>query len=133
MVTVVEDARRLVPRTDAVLADPRLAAAELRLGRSLVREAVHRAQQRARDGEIGPDEVAAAAVTALPPLAASLTPVLNATGVLLHTNLGRAPLSDAARGGGAAGVRAPVLGSDLAPGPRGGRGAALRAPLAREV
>ena len=64
MVTVVEDARRLVPRTDAVLADPRLAAAEERLGRSLVRDAVRRAQQRARDGEIGPDEVAAAAVTA---------------------------------------------------------------------
>jgi L-seryl-tRNA(Ser) seleniumtransferase len=44
MVAVVEDARRLVPRTDAVLADPRLAAAELRLGRPLVREAVRRAQ-----------------------------------------------------------------------------------------
>jgi L-seryl-tRNA(Ser) seleniumtransferase len=133
MVTVVEDARRLVPRTDAVLADPRLAAAELRLGRMLVREAVHRAQQRARDGEIGPDEVAAEAVTALPPLAASLTPVLNATGVLLHTNLGRAPLSGAAREALAAAAGCTDLEYDLATGARGRRGAAMLAALARAV
>jgi len=36
-------------------------------------------------------------VAALPARAASATPVINATGVLLHTNLGRAPLSGAAR------------------------------------
>jgi L-seryl-tRNA(Ser) seleniumtransferase len=41
--------------------------------------------------------VADAAVAELPFAAASLTPVINATGVLLHTNLGRAPLSAAAR------------------------------------
>ena len=133
MVTVVEDARRLVPRTDAVLADPRLAAAELRLGRMLVREAVHRAQQRARDGEIDPDEVVAEAVTALPPLAASLTPVLNATGVLLHTNLGRAPLSGAAREALAAAAGCTDLEYDLATGARGRRGAAMLAALARAV
>jgi L-seryl-tRNA(Ser) seleniumtransferase len=46
------DTRRLVPRTDLVLADPRLAAAERRLGRALVKAAVSRAQQRARDGQI---------------------------------------------------------------------------------
>src|SRR5215475_1351233 len=133
MVTVVEDARRLVPRTDAVLADPRLAAAELRLGRPLVREAVHRAQQRARDGLIQPDEVVAAAVTGLPPLAASLTPVLNATGVLLHTNLGRAPLSDAARQALGAAAGCTDLEFDLATGARGRRGAAMLAALARAV
>src|SRR5258708_21876950 len=91
MVAVVEDARRLVPRTDAVLADPRLAAAELRLGRPLVREAVHRAQQRARDGQIRPDEVAAAAVARLPPLPASPTPLGNPTRRPLHTNPRPAP------------------------------------------
>ena len=133
MVTVVDDARRLVPRTDAILADPRLAAAEIRLGRPLVRDAVRRAQQRARDGEIGPDEVAAAAVTALPPLAASLTPVLNATGVLLHTNLGRAPLSAAARDAVAAAAGCTDLEFDLARGVRGRRGAAMLAALARAV
>src|SRR5579859_5911451 len=90
-VTVVNDVRRLVPSTDSMLADPRLVAAELRLGRPLVKAAVHRAQQRARSGQISPAEVIDAAVAALPPLAASLTRVLNATGVLLHTNLGRAP------------------------------------------
>src|SRR5258706_10378202 len=91
MVAVVEDARRLVPRTDAVLADPRLAAAELRLGRPLVREAVHRAQQRARDGQIRPDEVAAAAVTGLPRLAASPTPLGKAPRGLFHTHPRPAP------------------------------------------
>jgi L-seryl-tRNA(Ser) seleniumtransferase len=133
MVTVVEDARRLVPRTDAVLADPRLAAAEQRLGRSLVLDAVHRAQQRARDGDIRPDEVVTAAVTALPRLATSLTPVLNATGVLLHTNLGRAPLSAAAREALAVAAGCTDLEYDLRTGARGRRGAAMLAALAKAV
>ena len=85
-----------MPRTDLLLADPRLAAAERRLGRALVKAAVGRAQQRAWDGHISPDEVADAAVAELPARAAALTPVINATGVLVHTNLGRAPLSAAA-------------------------------------
>ena len=91
------DARRNVPRTDAVLADPRLAAAEERLGRRLVKSAVSEAQQQARTGRITPDQVADAAVAALPKAATTLRAVINATGVLLHTNLGRAPLSGAAR------------------------------------
>jgi L-seryl-tRNA(Ser) seleniumtransferase len=91
------DVRRLIPRTDAVLADPRLAGAQERLGRPLVLAAVRRAQDRARSGDIEPAAVADAAVAELPFAAASLTPVINATGVLLHTNLGRAPLSAAAR------------------------------------
>ena len=60
------DARRLVPWTDQVLADPRLAAAEQRLGRATVRAAVRAAQQRARDGGLAPEQVADAAVAALP-------------------------------------------------------------------
>ena len=37
------------------------------------------------------------AAAALPQHATSLTPVLNATGIVVHTNLGRAPLAAAAR------------------------------------
>jgi L-seryl-tRNA(Ser) seleniumtransferase len=85
-----------VPRTDALLADPRLVEAEARLGRTVVRGAVTAAQERARSGSLPPGGVGDVAVAALPGTAASLRPVLNATGVLLHTNLGRAPLSAAA-------------------------------------
>jgi L-seryl-tRNA(Ser) seleniumtransferase len=87
---------RQIPRTDQLLADPRMRAAEHRVGRDLVKAAITRAQDRARTGEIAPDRVADAAAAELPATAASLTRVINATGVLVHTNLGRAPLSRAA-------------------------------------
>jgi L-seryl-tRNA(Ser) seleniumtransferase len=93
---VTVDPRRRVPRTDTVLADPRLAEAVATLGRARVKAAVNAAQERARRGEIGPEEVPGAAAAALPDRATSLRTVINATGVVLHTNLGRAPLSDAA-------------------------------------
>ena len=116
------DARRFVPRTDAVLADPRLARAADRLGRWQVKAVVARAQQQARAGHISPDAVADAAVAALPATAASLHPVINATGVLLHTNLGRAPLSEAAVQAVAAAAGWTDLEFDLSAGTRGQRG-----------
>jgi L-seryl-tRNA(Ser) seleniumtransferase len=125
-----------IPRTDLLLADPRLQAAEHRLGRSLVKAAVVRAQERARNAEIAPDPgtVADAAVAELPATAASITGVLNATGVLVHTNLGRAPLSQAARDAMAAAAGTCDVEFDLAAGARAGqRGqgaiAALRAAV----
>ncbi|MGY6026765.1 L-seryl-tRNA(Sec) selenium transferase [Streptomyces spinosirectus] len=91
------DVRRLIPRTDVLLGDPRLAEATRRLGASVVKAAVREAQQRARAGRLAPQDVADGAVALLPDSACGLRAVINATGVLLHTNLGRAPLSDAAR------------------------------------
>jgi L-seryl-tRNA(Ser) seleniumtransferase len=79
-----------------VLADPRLVAAVATVGRATVKGAVVAAQERARRGEIAPDAVADAAAAALPSRATTLRPVINATGVVLHTNLGRAALSPAA-------------------------------------
>jgi L-seryl-tRNA(Ser) seleniumtransferase len=122
-----------VPRTDLLLADPRLADAERRLGRVLVKAAVARAQQQARDGRIAPEEVADAAVAGLPARAAALTPVINATGVLVHTNLGRAPLSAAAVDALVAAAGSCDVEFDLASGARARRGAGALGALARAV
>lgn len=127
------DARRLVPRTDAVLADPRLTAAAGRLGRTQVKAAVARAQQQARAGHISPEAVADTAVASLPARSASLHPVINATGVLLHTNLGRAPLSEAAIQAVAAAAGWTDLEFDLVSGTRGRRGRGALAALADAV
>ncbi|MBA2414668.1 MAG: L-seryl-tRNA(Sec) selenium transferase [Geodermatophilaceae bacterium] len=126
----MSDVRRLVPRTDAVLADPRLAQAAGKLGRDLVKTAVNAAQQQVRDGQLEPEAVAEAALAALPDQACSLRPVLNASGIILHTNLGRAVLSEAARAavqiaGGTTDVEL-----DLSTGARGRRGQGALAALA---
>src|SRR5699024_5565626 len=124
------DPRRRIPRTDHLLALPEATAAADRLGTTTVRDLARTTQDRARRGEIPPEEVPAALREALVHRrATSLTPVLNATGVVVHTNLGRAPLSSAA-------VEALVAASgyvdvelDLATGVRSRRGAAARAAL----
>ncbi|MGH3835160.1 MAG: L-seryl-tRNA(Sec) selenium transferase [Pseudonocardiaceae bacterium] len=127
------DVRRQVPRTDAVLADPAIAAAAERLGRPQVKQAVAAAQQRVREGALPPAGIVADVLAALPDTATTLRPVLNATGVLLHTNLGRAPLSAAAIEalGAAAGTTDVEL--DLNTGGRGRRGAGVLAALADAV
>jgi L-seryl-tRNA(Ser) seleniumtransferase len=127
------DPRRNVPRTDTLLADPRLAEAGERLGRGLVKDVVQQVQQRIRDGEVAPPDAVDAVLNRLPGTASSLQPVLNATGVLVHTNLGRAPLSPAA-------VEAVVAASgttdvelDLSSGRRGPRGEGAIAALLAAV
>jgi L-seryl-tRNA(Ser) seleniumtransferase len=127
------DPRRRVPRTDAVLADPRLASAVARLGGAAVKAAVAEAQQRARRGELPPERVADAAVAALPARATTLRPVLNATGVVLHTNLGRAPLSPAAVDAVVAASGAVDVEFDVATGARARRGRGTLAALREAV
>ena len=91
------DPRRRIPRTDVVLADPLLAGAIAEWGIARVKDAVVVTQQRVRDGELAAADLLAGVLDQLPGRVLSMTPVLNATGVVLHTNLGRAPLSAAAR------------------------------------
>ncbi|WP_030440381.1 L-seryl-tRNA(Sec) selenium transferase [Actinoplanes subtropicus] len=127
------DPRRRVPRTDVVLADPRLAGAAERIGRPAVKAAVAEAQRRARAGEIAPEAVADAAVRALPGTAGGLRPVLNATGVVLHTNLGRAALSPAAVDALTAAAGHTDVELDLRTGGRARRGRSVLAALRQAV
>ncbi len=129
----MSDVRRRVPRTDTVLADPRLTVAVDRLGRATVKAAVGAAQDRARAGEIPPEQVVDAAVAALPIRVSSLRPVLNATGVVLHTNLGRAPLSAAAVAAAVAAAGYVDLEYDVGTGQRARRGRGALAALAAAV
>ncbi|MBO0678629.1 L-seryl-tRNA(Sec) selenium transferase [Mycolicibacterium sp. S2-37] len=129
----MSDPRRRIPRTDALLADPRLVAAERTLGRTLVKTVIAGVQQQARDGEIAPEDVADHAVAALPAGAASLKPVINATGVVVHTNLGRAPLSQAAIAAMTTASGATDVEFDLPTGRRARRGRGAMAALAAAV
>ncbi|GAB3580394.1 L-seryl-tRNA(Sec) selenium transferase [Calidifontibacter terrae] len=85
------DPRRDIPRTDDVLRQ--LSAEVDRFGRARVKTAVTDAQQAARSGAVPTAEVTDHARSLL---TRSFTPVINATGVVVHTNLGRAPLSNKA-------------------------------------
>ena len=127
------DPRRRVPRTDVLLDDPRLAEAARVLGRTLVKSVIADTQQRARAGEIEPEQVVEHAVAALPATASSLRPVVNATGVVVHTNLGRAPLSRAALDAVLTAGRATDVEFDLASGRRACRGRGALTALARAV
>jgi len=87
---------RDLPSVDRLLADERLAGEPHELAVPAVRAVLERARGEIRDGrEPGPlvEAVLAELEQARRP---SLRRVLNATGVLVHTNLGRAPLAPAA-------------------------------------
>jgi len=90
------DPRRRLPAVEALLAEPDIAALVAAHPRSVVVRAVRETIEGARTtGGAAPAEGWGAAVLArVHRLAApSLEPVINATGVVLHTNLGRAPLA----------------------------------------
>lgn len=99
-----QDSRRQLPSVERLLAHPKLADAGDTYGRTLAveaaRAALAQARQRVAAGEPVP-ALAALAEDVLQQLEATahgtLYPVINATGVIIHTNLGRAPLSQAAR------------------------------------
>ncbi|GAA1157049.1 L-seryl-tRNA(Sec) selenium transferase [Nocardioides aquiterrae] len=128
-----DDPRRRTPRTDAVLADPAVAGAAERLGRARVKSVVVAVLDDVRSGSVDPSDAAAEVLSRLPAAATSLRPVVNATGVVVHTNLGRAPLSAAA----VAAVRLAAgptdVEMDLGTGRRGPRGTGALGALAAAV
>jgi L-seryl-tRNA(Ser) seleniumtransferase len=96
----MSDPRRQLPAVDALLAEADVAPLLTAHPRGLVVRAVRDTIEHARaDGGSTPPEGWGAAVRArVQRLAApSLLPLINATGVVLHTNLGRAPLARSAR------------------------------------
>jgi L-seryl-tRNA(Ser) seleniumtransferase len=87
---------RDLPSVDRLLADEALASAPRSLALAAARTALDRAREEITAGA-DPGDVAAAARRELERLqTASLRRVLNATGVIVHTNLGRAPLAASA-------------------------------------
>ncbi len=92
------DPRRQLPSVDALLADPHIRALGSTHPRGVLVRAVRAAVDAARSGGgAAPATGWAEAVTAqlARVVTPSLVPVINATGVVLHTNLGRALLARA--------------------------------------
>jgi len=100
---MVKDRLRQLPSVDRLLNTPQLRDLVSVHGHAIVADAVRVVLDEARRhilaGNAPPDEpslidATARRVEAL--IQPTLRPVINATGVIVHTNLGRAPLSDAA-------------------------------------
>jgi L-seryl-tRNA(Ser) seleniumtransferase len=140
-VTLSADPRRALPSVDRLLSHERLTAAVAEYGRNLVVEAAREALAEARGQVQSGDSVPAPTLDNLAEtvdrrLAAltrgTLYPVINATGVIIHTNLGRAPLSVAARQAmDAVAAGYSNLEYDLAAGERGSRYLHVEALLCR--
>ena len=127
------DARRRVPPVHRFFSDSRIAAYEPVLGHENVKTVVSAALERARSN--GPtDNYAVLIAEVLLDLAKAasenLRPVINGAGILLHTNLGRAPISAAAWDSAAAIASGySNLEYDLPAGARGSRHSRLGAVL----
>jgi L-seryl-tRNA(Ser) seleniumtransferase len=96
----MSDPRRNLPSVSALLERDAVRALLEHAPRSVVVDAVRATIDEARSGASvpGDDQAWAAAITSALQRAQrpSLRPVINGTGVVLHTNLGRAPLASAA-------------------------------------
>ena len=91
------DRRAGLPSVERLLGDPEIAALLATQPRSVVVAAVRDSVESARHGRAGiPADWATEVAERVRAQSPSLIPVLNATGVVLHTNLGRAPLPRAA-------------------------------------
>src|SRR5215471_12117453 len=128
-----------LPSVDRLLSSAELSGAIAELGRDAVKQAVReeldalrRQIGNGRNGFTPASIATAAAQRAYAELAPSLKPVINATGVIIHTNLGRAPLSDATiEAMAAAGRSYSNLEYDLPAGTRGSRYDHLESLLVR--
>ncbi len=126
------DPRRHIPRTDHLLTLPAVIDAGQRLNEATVRAVIEQVQNAARAGSIPVAEVEDRIVRTLESRRpSSLTPVLNGTGIIVHTNLGRAPLSVAAQHAVAAAAGYVDVEMDLESGRRSRRGLGARAALLR--
>jgi L-seryl-tRNA(Ser) seleniumtransferase len=132
---------RALPSVDDVLKADAVALAIARFGRpaavTAVREALAATRAALRAGNTPPSQPEAIAGAALARLAAdarsNLRPVFNLSGTVLHTNLGRALIAEAAVEAAVAAMRSAVsLELDLATGRRGERDDHLRG-LIREL
>ncbi len=124
------DARRTVPSVDALLRSNPGRRASATLGRPLLKATLARTLDEVRaaaaTGVAPPsaDEILALALGRASSIQTGLTPVINATGVILHTGLGRAPLPEAAARAVARAARSYTdLEVDRATGSRGTRSA----------
>src|SRR2546421_3628180 len=96
-VRTVNERLRTLPSVDEVLARPAVRAMVERVGRpaakAAARAAIAEAREKVQGGaEAGPVDDARVLELAAAEAAPKLRRVINATGVVLHTNLGRAPL-----------------------------------------
>lgn len=124
--------RRDLPSVDRVLRAPGATKLVERHGRAPVTEAVRALLAEIRAGAALPGDLVASLAARLDRPSA-LRPVFNLTGTVLHTNLGRALLAEAAIEAAVAAMREPAaLELDLATGRRGERDSHLRA-LLREL
>jgi L-seryl-tRNA(Ser) seleniumtransferase len=126
---------RMLPSVDALLADPRLQPNGAReLVTQITRETLDEARAAIALGDAPPesgalvDEIARRVEAALAP---PLRPLINATGVILHTNLGRAPLADEAIAAMAEVAAYSDLEYDITSGKRGSRHDILEPLLCR--